>query len=211
MDFTSWDRGLRSDELAHFGVKGMRHGVRRYQNPDGSLTPLGMQQYGVQGHRSAMGVSRDLRRMEKERAGAQARADYYSNRAAKAQAKARLRAQKAGMPVQTSKKTQRFADKAKKYKDLASSAKSMSDKAIKSALKKGYSVSSRDTMRFVRKGKDKALMAIGRKGTSVNSVKYHVKNDKLGLRRHKKSVGVINRSRHRSNFIGLPRLNVSRH
>ena len=30
-----------TDELQHHGVKGMRWGVRRYQNKDGSLTPEG--------------------------------------------------------------------------------------------------------------------------------------------------------------------------
>lgn len=33
-------------ELAHAGVKGMRWGVRRYQNKDGSLTPAGKKRYG---------------------------------------------------------------------------------------------------------------------------------------------------------------------
>lgn len=33
-------------ELYHTGVKGQKWGKRQYQNPDGSLTPLGRQHYG---------------------------------------------------------------------------------------------------------------------------------------------------------------------
>lgn len=200
MEFTSWDSRLRPDELAHFGTKGMKWGTRRYQNEDGSLTAAGREHYGVEGKRSARGVSRDLRRLEKERAGAQARADYYSKRSAKAVAKAQRKSASSGKDAKLNKKRQKFVDKAKAYQKVADKASGMSDTIIKRALEKGYSVHSRDTMRFVRKGKDKALILIGRKGTTVNSTKYKVRNNGLAMRTHQKGVGMINRRRHKSNF-----------
>ena len=32
---------ISDEEIYHHGIKGMRWGIRRYQNPDGSLTPAG--------------------------------------------------------------------------------------------------------------------------------------------------------------------------
>ena len=34
-----------TDELTHFGIKGQRWGIRRYQNKDGSLTKAGKKHY----------------------------------------------------------------------------------------------------------------------------------------------------------------------
>lgn len=34
-------------ELRHWGIKGQKWGIRRFQNEDGSLTPAGKERYGV--------------------------------------------------------------------------------------------------------------------------------------------------------------------
>lgn len=42
-----YEKPLRSDELYHFGVKGMHWGIRRYQNYDGRLTSKGKRRYSI--------------------------------------------------------------------------------------------------------------------------------------------------------------------
>lgn len=41
---------IYGDELYHHGVKGQRWGIRRYQNPDGSLTEAGKRRYLAEVH-----------------------------------------------------------------------------------------------------------------------------------------------------------------
>ena len=44
-----WWEHKKNCALHHSGIKGMKWGVRRYQNPDGTLTAAGRKRYGAEG------------------------------------------------------------------------------------------------------------------------------------------------------------------
>ena len=52
--------------LIHHGIKGMKWGIRRYQNPDGTLTAEGRKKYGVETVRETkrLSYSQDLERLK---------------------------------------------------------------------------------------------------------------------------------------------------
>ena len=91
-----------SDELEHFGLKGMKWGVRRFQNKDGSLTEAGKQRYANTGNLNSGGGGGG---------GAPEEEDEETKKAIEEAAK------KAGMTVDEYRK--KFADKVAALKEKA--------------------------------------------------------------------------------------------
>ena len=55
-----------TDELYHHGILGMKWGVRRYQNKDGSLTPKGKKRYSEDYNESRNIKRKGIKRMSND-------------------------------------------------------------------------------------------------------------------------------------------------
>lgn len=56
---------MAGEDVCHHGIKGQRWGVRRYQNPDGSLTSAGRKRYSSNGTITENGQTRPMTDAEK--------------------------------------------------------------------------------------------------------------------------------------------------
>ena len=111
-----------SNELQHWGIKGQKWGVRRYQNADGSLTPAGIKRYRDE----AGDIERRLNTKKREMT-----ADDYQNAIKKTKS--------VGEGIDSARK---FNDDSKKLKDPAmerrirKSTEQMSDKELQQRVQR---------------------------------------------------------------------------
>lgn len=86
------------NELTHWGIKGMRWGIRRYQNKDGTLTATGKKRYAKE-----MAKLKEEERVAKNKQRTQAKINKLDEK------RREIEAIKSGKPIQ--KKTQQTAHK----------------------------------------------------------------------------------------------------
>lgn len=145
------------DYLEHHGILGQKWGVRRFQNADGSLTSAGKKHYGAESTdkiSSRKGTQRRLNELDQAIA-FNKRKLYESagkyNKAKKSLEKHEEGSKAAIRSEAKMKKSQADFDEAAKY---INAGKKEIDRIVKEADSKGLTISSKDTLRSVTRGKD---------------------------------------------------------
>lgn len=128
--------------LQHHGIKGMKWGIRRYQNPDGSLTPEGQKRYGLDSsgrmstNRSDSSVTKRVKSDFNSMSSKEFRNKYGASKEAYAK-----RVKKHGDPY---KRTINTLEKRGASKETINQVKKTAKEEANGSLKKPYKLSKKD-------------------------------------------------------------------
>lgn len=162
--FDNWE----GQYLDHSGIPGMKWGVRRYQNEDGSLTAAGRERYGFgagEGTKrtSARKMTRDFNKLDKGYANVVANQVAHAKKTAKL-AKKMHKAERKGneeKAAKLKKKAMAVAEKAALNNKQKKAIEALQWKIIGKAATKGYTTKSKAVTRIgTSTGARKAALAI---------------------------------------------------
>lgn len=148
--------------IAHYGIQGQRWGIRRFQNPDGSLTPEGEERYGYGSRSKAKMYTKGLksatnnyRRMDIVRQKAKLKMDKVTEKR-DAQADATTTEDKKALRElgKLERKAQKAERDYKNTKKMAKLGKQEVERILSLANSEGYNISAKTRTRASTSGRD---------------------------------------------------------
>ena len=173
--FDDWE----GEYLEHHGIRGMKWGVRRYQNPDGTLTSEGEKRYGYKGSGASAGkMTKDFNKLDQSYANVEHRRQINENKVRREMHKANRGSNRKGAYEKHKEKALKAAQKASEANKQKKAIESLQWRIIGAAAKKGYTVNSEPVIRIGERGRTKAArILLGAKGfgTAVNGQQIRIK------------------------------------
>lgn len=137
--------------LEHHGILGQRWGVRRFQNPDGSLTKAGQKRYGEEGSRTAKQTQDRLNDLEKAVAYNQRAYNKSYNKITK------MATRQAARATMTAERVKKMADK-EKAKELINKSLNPTKHEKKVITKNGIKIAEANAMMDIGKDEIKNIL-----------------------------------------------------